>query len=95
MNENPTLKMREYLAYGIPVFYCHKDTDFDADAFDFLLEIPNTEDNLRDNVDCIRDFVFSMQGKRVDRERIAPVIDQHNKEKIRLDFMKQFAAGGK
>jgi glycosyltransferase involved in cell wall biosynthesis len=95
VNEIPPLKVREYLAYGIPVLLAYEDTDLLGTDFDFVLKIANMEDNLRENLDAIRQFVFRMQGKRVDRQLIAPLIDSRVKEQQRLAFMVQIAAGGK
>ena len=56
MNEASPLKVREYLAYGLPVVIGYKDTDFPNGA-SFLLELHNCEDNITSNVQLIKDFV--------------------------------------
>jgi glycosyltransferase involved in cell wall biosynthesis len=93
INEGSPLKVREYLAYGLPIFLAYQDTDLIGTEFEFVLQIDNTEDNLRSNVAKIRQFAFDMQGKRVERQLIAPLIDTKYKEQQRLDFMKQFVVG--
>lgn len=93
IHEGSPLKVREYLAYGLPLFLAYKDTDLIGTEFEFVLQIANTEDNLRSNVAQIRQFAFDMQGKRAERQLIAPLIDTKYKEQQRLDFMKQFVVG--
>ncbi len=86
MDEACPLKVREALAYGLPVIYAYKDTDLvDLDS-EFLLRLPNTENNVIDNLDKIREFAYKMRGKRVDRKLISARIDQWNKEMSRLRF---------
>ncbi len=94
MGETSTLKVGEYLAYGLPLILAFDETGLKGTDFDFVLQLPNTEDNLRQSLERIREFVFCVQGKRVDRKMIVPLIDQRKKEDIRLDFLKQFASGG-
>lgn len=89
MNEDSTLKIREALAFGIPVVIGHHDADISDKQFNFVLEIPNTEDNVEKFANEIRNFAYRMMGKRVDRNLIAPLIDQSLKEKKRLEFFAQ------
>jgi glycosyltransferase involved in cell wall biosynthesis len=84
MDEASPLKTREYLANGLPVILGYKDTDFPAGA-DFLLQLPNTESNVEDNLDSIREFVEQWKGKRVNRDQIRH-ISYASKEKTRLEF---------
>jgi glycosyltransferase involved in cell wall biosynthesis len=86
MEEASPLKVREALAYGLPVIYAYKDTDLSDLESEFLLRLPNTEYNLVDNVDRIREFAFQMRGRRVKSELILSRIDQRKKEKQRLEF---------
>jgi hypothetical protein len=86
MEEASPLKVREALAYGLPVILAYQDTDFLDARVDFLLQIPNTEENVYENATAIRAFAYAMQGHRVDRDFIQPRIDQSIKEKARLDF---------
>ncbi len=89
MHEASSLKSREYLAYGLPTILAYKDTDLDDLTVDFLLKIPNTEDNILTHGKLIRDFAYKMRGKRVDRKIIAPLIDTKVKEEKRLAFFKE------
>ncbi|MBC7260537.1 MAG: glycosyltransferase family 4 protein, partial [Chloroflexi bacterium] len=50
MDEACPLKVREYLAYGIPTIIGYQDTDFPHGA-PFLLRLPNTSDNVDKNLD--------------------------------------------
>ena len=86
MSEAAPLKVREYLLRGIPVIVGYTDPDL-ADEPWFVLQLPNTENNVRDAVREIRDFVRSVAGKRVTREEVAERIDILVKERERLDFL--------
>jgi hypothetical protein len=86
MDEASSLKTREYLAYGIPIIVPYKDTDLEDLKLDTILRIPNTEDTIEKNWQVIRNFTYSMQGKRVKREDISNRIDAHVKEEQRLIF---------
>lgn len=89
MEEASPLKVREYLAHGLPVILGYFDTDLSMKNLDFVLQIPNTEENVNNHSILIRDFAYRMMGKRVDRNLIAPLIDQSVKEKMRLEFFAQ------
>ncbi len=91
MNEACPLKVREYLAYGLPVIIGYKDTDF-LNGAPFILELPNTEDNIESNVTRIVDFIFEWKGKRVPREALYH-LDLRVKESQRLAFFKNILEG--
>lgn len=84
MEEACPLKTREYLSFGLPVIIGYRDTDFPGET-DFLLRLPNTENNIEINLDRIRDFVYRWKGKRVAREKILR-IDMIEKERARIEF---------
>jgi hypothetical protein len=86
MQEQSPLKSREYLAYGLPMVVPYTDTDLDELDCDFLLKIPNQEDNIRTHASAIRDFAYQMSGRRADRSMIASRIDSKQKEAERLSF---------
>ncbi len=86
MAEASPLKLREYLAYGIPSIIAYRDTDF-ADEQPFLLSLPNTAGTIEANMRLIRQFVTRVVGTRVPRSAIAH-LDIHEKEKKRLTFLK-------
>ena len=89
LTEASPLKSREYLAYGLPMILAYKDTDIDKVAVDFLLKIPNSEDNIITHSRVIRDFAYKMRGKRVNHKLIAPYIDSQIKEAERLAFFEE------
>ncbi|MEM3658339.1 MAG: glycosyltransferase family 4 protein [Candidatus Hadarchaeum sp.] len=86
MNEACPIKVREYLAFGLPVIAGYRDTDF-LEGAPFLLQLPNTEDNVVKNITVIERFVMHWKGKRVPREAIRH-LDIHYKEAARLAFLR-------
>lgn len=89
--ENPALKVREYLARGLAVIVgCH-DPDF-PDRPPFLLQLPNTQNNVINNTKEIQRFVELWHGKRVNRTDVAR-LDVSLKEPIRLEFLRTACAG--
>jgi len=90
MNEASALKVMESLAYGIPVVLGYKETELSDYNFDFILQIANNEDNIKDYAEEIFNFYHRMKGRRVDRNMISPIIDLHVIEKKRIDFLELF-----
>jgi glycosyltransferase involved in cell wall biosynthesis len=86
MEEASPLKSREYLAFGLPLVVAYADTDLDGMDCDFLLRIPNKEDNIQTHAQTIRDFAYRMRGCRADREFLKKYIDANQKEAMRLSF---------
>jgi glycosyltransferase involved in cell wall biosynthesis len=86
MREASPLKVREALAYGIPVIIAYQDTDLSDLKSDLFLFLPNTEDNAASHAEAIGNFAYKSMGKRVDRELIFPLINQRQKEEKRLEF---------
>ena len=66
LSEASPLKLREYVAVGLPVVYAHVDPDIDR-LGTLALRIPNNATNIADNLDRISDFVEHARGKRVPR----------------------------
>ena len=87
LSEASPLKVAEYLASGLPAITSYTDTRFPAGA-PFLLQIPNTEDNVESSLTRIADFVTSWMGRRVDRAAVAGM-DARVIERRRLDFILQ------
>lgn len=87
MSEASPLKVRQYLALGLPVITAHVDTDF-PDGAPFLLTLPNAEDNVMQNLPRIDRFVDSWRGKRVPRPNIEHLSTQY-KEQARLKFFEE------
>jgi glycosyltransferase involved in cell wall biosynthesis len=84
MNEACALKVREYLALGLPVILAYDDTDF-LDDTSFILKLPNSENNIVPNIDLIKRFINSWVNKRVSKDLISH-IDIREKEKKRLEL---------
>ena len=88
MNETTPLKVREYLAYGIPTIIGYKDPDLPEDL-PFILSLPNCENNVQDNLNEIRAFVEKWKGKRLPRASISHLgIDV--KENQRLELIRNY-----
>ncbi|KAA0262163.1 MAG: hypothetical protein EDM79_18240 [Chloroflexi bacterium] len=89
MQEASVLKVREALAYGIPVVIAYHDTDLHDVELDTILRIPNTERNVAENRERIRQFAYNMVGRRININTVAPHLDQRKKEETRLEFFEQ------
>lgn len=85
LEEASPLKSRECIAFGLPLVVAYIDTDLDDLKCDFLLKIPNKEDNIQTHAQAIRDFAYRMRGSRVDRNQILR-LDQISKEIDRIQF---------
>ncbi len=90
MDETSPLKVREYLAYGLPTVIGNRDTDFSGPLPWFLLELPNIEDNVERSIDRISAFAAAVRGRRVAHSEIA-ALDLKLKEKERLAFLAETA----
>jgi glycosyltransferase involved in cell wall biosynthesis len=91
LEQAAALKVREYLAHGLPVVLTGEDGDFVGERPWFLLRLPNTEDTVERSVEAIRSFVADVKGRRVERSEIADRIDAGVKEQRRLDFFAELA----
>jgi glycosyltransferase involved in cell wall biosynthesis len=89
MNEASTLKVRTYLAHGLPVILGHEDTDFIGEEPWFLLRLPNVEDNVLAGAESILEFAESVRGRRVPRELVVDRISAEAKERERLRFFEE------
>jgi hypothetical protein len=89
LQEASPLKSRECLAFGLPLVTAYADTDLDDTDCDFLLKIPNKEDNIQTHARSIRDFAYRMRGRRADREFLRKYIDADQKEAMRLSFFEE------
>jgi glycosyltransferase involved in cell wall biosynthesis len=90
MEEASPLKVREYLARGLPVIAAYKDTDIPDDA-DYFLRLPNDAAPLAPHVPKINAFLSDWQTRRVPRAAILH-IDTSVKEASRLAFMTEIVA---
>jgi hypothetical protein len=89
MHQANALKLREYLALGLPVLYGNEDPDVDAIP-ELALRIANTEDNVITELARIRTFVEGSRGKRVPRSALGH-LDAAAKETQRLDFLRDIS----
>jgi len=89
MNEGSTLKIPDYVAHGIPCILPYIDADLTPLKSEYFLQIPNNAASIQTHGQAIRDFVYSMRGKRVPRDLIAGRIDTKVKEAARLRFFRQ------
>jgi glycosyltransferase involved in cell wall biosynthesis len=93
MEEASPLKIREAMAYGIPVVLPYFDTDLSPENFEFVLQIQNCENNLELDGAAVREFAYKMQGVRADQRAISSLVDLRLKESSRIDFFKQLIWG--
>jgi hypothetical protein len=91
MSQAAPLKTREYLLWGLPVIIGYVDPDLD-DSNWFVLKLPNSERNVIDSVDRIRQYVKLVASKRVPRNAVAGRIDIARKETDRMAFLNEVAA---
>ncbi len=84
MTETSSLKVREYLAAGLPVIIGHRDPDFRS-SVPFILELPVADSNVSHSLDRIESFVRSWKGHRVERSAVAH-LDVGVKEARRIAF---------
>lgn len=84
MAEACPLKVREYLACGLPVIVGYQDTDF-PDGSPFLLSVPNRPGALLAARDQVAAFIATWRGRRVPRTAVQCLASEA-KEARRLDF---------
>lgn len=89
MDEACTLKLREYLASGLPVIAAHDDTDVPSGA-DYYLRLPNDATPLTSHRDSIAAWLDAWRGRRVPRSAVSH-LDTAVKEKQRLEFIARIA----
>ena len=89
INEASALKVREYLGLGLPVVSGCADPDLPKGT-PWVLELPNTPNNVEQGHAAIVAFVESWKGRRVARESILH-LDFREKERARLTFLREFA----
>lgn len=87
IHEACPLKVREYLAHGIPTIIGYRDADFPVPP-EFLLELPGNEGSITRSLDRIRDFVEQWKGRRVERGWVSN-LELIDKERERVEFFKK------
>ncbi len=95
MTEACPLKVREYLAHGLPVILPYKDTAFMNDNLEWILNIPGKKGEvLKPNqVERIITFCYKVSGSRVSHKESERYIDAIYLEKERLIFFKRIISG--
>lgn len=89
MDEACPLKVREYLALGLPVLGGYRDTDVPEEA-DYFLRVPNDSASLAPQRERIASWLEHWRTRRVPRAAVAP-LDNAVKERRRLAFLRRFA----
>ena len=96
MQEASPLKSREYLSLGLPIIYAYKDTDLDGSE-PFALRIPNTENNVQDCLEEIREFIYkafrNSELRQMAKKFAETTLNVTIKEKERLKFFKSTISG--
>ena len=85
LDEACPLKVRDYLAHGLPLLTSHRDTDFLDEEPWFIHRVPNDESDITDRAGAIGRWLASVRGRRVPREAIRH-LDVTVKERARLAF---------
>ena len=88
LEEASSLKVREYLALGLPVIIAHKDTTIGGSGKSWLLEIANNSENVEKSSELIVDFVYKQKGRRVVNSEVEGMISSQSIESQRIEFMK-------
>ncbi len=92
MREASPLKVREYLAHGLPTMIGYEDTDFVGLEPWFLLRLPNADWNVEEQAERIRSFARGAAGRRVAHAEIAH-LDAAAKEARRVAFFESILSG--
>ncbi len=85
MSEGSSLKVREYLALGLPVVLRHRDTDF-INPPEYILELPDNQEPITNYKNEIVTFATKWSDRRVPRASIKN-IEMKLKESERLEFI--------
>jgi hypothetical protein len=93
LKESSPLKSRQYLAQGLPIIYAYEDTDLNGSEA-FVLKITNTESNVTDQLEQIKEFIKNVTGdhglRLSAREFACDVLDVSAKESTRIQFFRRF-----
>ena len=96
MEEACPLKVRECLAYGLPMILGYEDTAYITDSNsrkatypDYILRISNQEEITTGDITEIVNFCYRNMGRQLTKEDVSPFIDVHLLEKRRLEFLQR------
>ncbi len=84
MNEACSLKVREYIAYNLPVIIGNREIDIEPG--DYVLQLKNTEDNIYSSLEQIKKFAEKIKTGKTDLSEIRNRIDIRVTERKRMDF---------
>ena len=94
INEACPLKIREYLTYGLPIIVGYSDVAFVKSKLpEWVLELPNENDNISNNVDLILQFCKKMKNRIIHHDEIKNYIDSNILEREKLVFFKKIIDG--
>ncbi len=91
MEEACPLKVRQYVACGLPIILGYYDTDLSKEPSPYILQLDSTEDNVNRSVTKICDFIqrcYHYSPTDV-RKSLFPLVDVERKEQLRLAFLKE------
>ncbi|WP_166462364.1 glycosyltransferase [Psychrobacillus vulpis] len=94
MEEASPLKVREYLKNGLPIIIGYVDSDFAESTYPFILKLPNTDNNVSENINVIRNFILNSKDMKITKEEIECIFNE-NKEVKRLEFFENIIRQGK
>lgn len=87
MTEACPLKTREYIAYGLPIITGYNDTAFiGKENPDWMLKIPNRENNLKDNVNEVLNFCYKYKGYKISPSESKQHVDNWTYESQKIKF---------
>lgn len=89
MEEASPLKVREYLANGLPVIAAYRETDF-PEPVPFFLQLPGEPESVVRHLSAIEGFARDWRGRRVEREHVRH-LDVTVKEAARAAYMQRIA----
>ncbi len=96
MDEACPLKVRECLAYRLPMILGYEDTAYITDNTtrkakypDYILKISNQEEITEEDITRIVNFCYNNIGRQLSIEDVAPFIDVHLLETRRLEFLQR------
>lgn len=89
LSEACPLKVREYLAYGLPTIIGYKDTAFLNKKPEWILEIPNSEKNVEKYAEDIVKFCYKWKNYVVQKTESIQYIDSNILEKKKIAFFQE------
>ena len=94
INEACPLKIREYLSYGLPIIVGYSEAAFVNDQLpEWVLELPNENNNISNNVDSILKFCHEMKNRIIHHDEVKNYIDSNILEKKKLNFISKIIEG--